>query len=65
MATHSSVLAWRMPETMEPGWLPPMGLHRLGHGRRDLAAGAAVLFNIELLVNKVYQICHLPAFCPS
>ena len=31
MATHSSVLAWRIPWTVEPGGLPSMGLHRLGH----------------------------------
>ena len=31
MATHSSVLAWRMPETGEPGRLPSMGSHRVGH----------------------------------
>ena len=31
MATHSSVLAWRIPETGEPGELPSMGLHRVGH----------------------------------
>ena len=31
MATHSSVLAWRIPGTGEPGGLPSMGLHRLGH----------------------------------
>ena len=31
MATHSSVLAWRIPETEEPGGLPAMGLHRVGH----------------------------------
>ena len=30
MATHSSVLAWRIPGTGEPGGLPSMGLHRLG-----------------------------------
>ena len=30
-ATHSSVLAWRIPGTAEPGGLPPMGLHRVGH----------------------------------
>ena len=29
MATHSSVLAWRIPGTGEPGGLPPMGLHRV------------------------------------
>ena len=31
MATHSSVLAWRIPGTGEPGGLPPMGWHRVGH----------------------------------
>ena len=31
MATHSSVLAWRIPETGEPGGLLSMGMHRVGH----------------------------------
>ena len=31
MATHSSVLAWRIPGTREPGGLPSMGSHRVGH----------------------------------
>ena len=31
MATHSSVLAWRIPGTAEPGGLPSMGPHRVGH----------------------------------
>ena len=31
MATHSSVLAWRIPGTGEPGGLPSMWLHRVGH----------------------------------
>ena len=31
MATHSSVLAWRIPGTGEPGGLPSMGSHRIGH----------------------------------
>ena len=31
MATHSSVLAWRVPVTVEPGGLPSMGSHRVGH----------------------------------
>ena len=31
MATHSSVLAWRIPEKEEPGGLPSVGLHRVGH----------------------------------
>jgi len=31
LATHSSVLAWRIPGTGEPGGLPSMGSHRVGH----------------------------------
>ena len=38
MATHSSVLAWRIPGTAEPGGLPSMGSHRVGHDLSDLAA---------------------------
>ena len=40
MATHSSVLAWRIPGMGEPGGLPSMGSHRVGHDRSDLAAAA-------------------------
>ena len=36
MATHSSVLAWRIPGTKEPGALPSIGSHRVGHDRSDL-----------------------------
>ena len=43
MATHSSVPAWRIPGTGEPGGLPSMGSHRVGHNWRDLAAAAAAL----------------------
>ena len=41
MATHSSVLAWRIPGTGEPGGLPSMWSHRVGHNYSDLAAAAA------------------------
>ena len=41
MATHSSVLAWRIPGTEEPGGLPSMGSHRAGHDWSDSAAAAA------------------------
>ena len=37
MAPHSSVLAWRIPGTGEPGGLPSMRSHRVGHNRSDLA----------------------------
>ena len=40
-ATHSSVLAWGIPGTGEPGGLPSMRSHRVGHDWRDLAAAAA------------------------
>ena len=43
MATHSSVLAWRIPGMGEPGGLPSMGSHRVGHDWSDLAAAAAGL----------------------
>ena len=43
MAIHSSVLAWRIPGTGEPGGLPSMGSHRVGHDWSDLAASAAVM----------------------
>ena len=41
MATHASVLAWRIPGTGEPDGLPFMGLHRVGHDWSNLAAAAA------------------------
>ena len=41
MATHSSVLAWRIPGTGEPGGLLSVGSHRVGHDWSDLAAVAA------------------------
>ena len=41
MATHSSVLAWRIPGTGQPGRLPSMGSHTVRHDWSDLAAAAA------------------------
>ena len=52
MATHSSGLAWRIPGTGEPGGLPSMRLHRVGHDWSDLAAAAAaivILMNISFV----------------
>ena len=43
VAPHSSVLAWRIPRTAEPGGLPSVGSHRVGHDWSDLAAAAAAL----------------------
>ena len=44
ITTHSSVLAWRIPGTGEPGRLPSMGLHRVGYGWSNLAAAAVTLW---------------------
>ena len=46
MATHSSVLAWRIPGMGEPGGLPSMGLHRVRHDWSNLAAAAAAEIQI-------------------
>ena len=50
MATHSSVLALRIPGTVEPGGLPSMGSHRVGQNGSDLAAAAAAAVAAETLV---------------
>ena len=59
MATHSSVLAWRIPGMGEPGGLPSMGSHRVGHDWSDLAAAAAatsslVSFLLHLIMKGVW-----------
>ena len=59
MATHSSVLAWRIPGTAEPGGLPSVGSHRVRHDWSDLAATAAVLLNGASKV--VQMVKNLPA----
>ena len=65
MATHSSVLVWRIPGTGEPGGLPSLGLHRVGHDWSDLAAVAAATFiqrykvaeqKITIVLFEVYKI---------
>ena len=55
MATHSSVLAWRIPATGEPGGLPSMGSHRVGHDWSDLAA-AAVAAEVVVYKNPAFKI---------
>ena len=62
MATHSSVLAWRIPETGKPGGLSSLGSHRVGHDWSDLAAAAAengVIYNFNLF--KVIEACFMPS----
>ena len=53
MATHSSVLAWRIPGTGEPGGLLSMGSHRVGHDWSDLAAAAAEIYYIEKIPHNL------------
>ena len=60
MATHSSVLAWRIPGMGEPGGLPSLGSHRIGHDWSDLAAGLP-----RWLSNKKPTCqCRRPGFNP-
>ena len=65
MATHSSVLAWRVPGTGQPGGLPSMGSHRVGHNWSDVAAAAAIsaawptsLFFPSLPQHSLFSIVH-------
>ena len=55
MATHSNVLAWRIPGTGLPGGLPSMGSHRVGHDCSDLAAAA---FSSQLSWPKRGYVTH-------
>jgi len=48
MATHSSVLAWRIPGTGKPGGLLSMGWHRVGHNQSDAAAAAGFVIGASL-----------------
>ena len=61
MATHSSVLAWRIPGTGEPGGLPTMESHRVGHSWSDLAAAcllsgliSCVLISVLIFPNPLF-----------
>ena len=49
MATHSSFLAWRIPGVGEPGGLPSMGLHGVGHNWSDLAAAVGAGMRLDHL----------------
>ena len=62
MATHSSVLAWRIPGMAEPGGLPSMGSHTVGHDWNDLAVAAAwnlknPSFNVLKGKNMISEKC--------
>ena len=76
MATHSSVLAWRIPGTGEPGGLPSMGSHRVKHDWSDLAAAAANVYspvfsttmkeqNLPIIAESFVSFIHLPDLAPT
>jgi len=70
MATHSSVLVWRIPGMGEPGGLPSMGSHRVGHDWTDLAAAAAevsetILFLKFFLLYFALQQLFPPFYFPA
>ena len=60
MTTHSSVLAWRIPGTGEPGGLPSMGSHRVRHDWSDLAAAAYAA--IWYMIYDIYIIIFLHSY---
>ena len=73
MATHSSILAWRIPGMGEPGGLPSMGSHRVSHDSCDLAAAAVsvcVYIYTHTHIYHIFFIClsvegHLSCFLVS
>ena len=58
MATHSSVLAWRIPGTGKPGGLPSMRSHRVRHDWSDLAAAAAAAVLPRSVMEMRGQSCN-------
>ena len=70
MATHSSVLAWRIPGMGEPGGLPSMGSHRVGHNWSDLAVAVfcilhplglfILLYNCKFVPLNSHHLFHPP-----
>ena len=68
MAAHSSVLAWRIPGTGEPGGLPSMGSHRVGHDWSDLDHLSKSLFsNVAFPCTYVmwHKIWSIYIFCEA
>ena len=56
MATQSSILAYRIPGTGEPGGLPSMGWHKVGHDWSNAeAAAAAVLFEFIIITALIFS----------
>ena len=66
MATHSSILAWRIPGMEEPRGLPSVGSHRVGHDWSSLAAAADIespeysgAISAHSEIQLIYQICEI------
>ena len=57
MATHSSILAWRIPGTKEPGGPLSMGSQKVGHDWNDLAAAAALVNHLQYWNQIDYILC--------
>ena len=57
MATHSSVLAWRIPQVEEPGGLPSVESHRVRHDCSNAAAAAAGTSNLETRPRILQEDC--------
>ena len=65
MATHSSILAWKIPWTEETGGLPSLGSHRVGHDSSDLAAAARKKMDKELNLHRAGNYQQLKKHSPS
>ena len=57
MATHSCVLAWRIPGTGEPGGRLSLGSHRVGHDWRDLVV--SIVLQVLCQIYSLESICHI------
>ena len=62
MATHSSVVAWRIPGMAEPGGLPSVGSHRVGHDWSDLAAAEVMRWLVGAM-NGIVQFFSVTQSC--
>ena len=56
MATHSSIPAWRIPSTEEPGWLWPIGLQRVEHNGRNQARTHVHTNSVDMSVSKPREL---------
>ena len=63
MAAHSSVLAWRIPGMREPGGLPSLGSHRIGHDWSDLAEVAAAIVLTLKLFDFIFKYVQITSYC--